>query len=128
MQQLETDMTTQTVLTLTEDQLRLLHVAMETFLAVGAHADSLGNGQAHQSSSFNFARRTVNEAFAATRWDPLRIRATHQGARDLLELLELAESIELRATDVPAAEHISDEPIGFEAAFVESAQAAYCRS
>lgn len=115
-------MTTKTVMTLTEAQLRTLRVAMETFLAVSAHADSRSTEASHQ-----FARRTMTDAHDAVRWDPLRIRADHQSARDLLELLELAESVELSATDTTADDGEDDEPIGFEAAFVDAAASAHCR-
>ena len=119
-------MTTQAVLKLTEDQLRTIRTAMETLLAVSAHADSRGNGGAHQTSSFMFARHTLAEALTATSH---RSRAPHQHTRDLLELLELAESVELRATDEPAESvpYTSDEQIGCECAFVDAAAAAHCR-
>lgn len=115
-------MTTKTVITLTEAQLRTLRVAMETFLAVSAHADSRSTEASHQ-----FARRTMTDAHDSVRWDPLRTRANHQSARDLLELLELAESVELSAADATADDGEDFEPMGMEAAFIESAQAAHCR-
>lgn len=48
----------------------------------------------------------------------------HEQAADLLLMLSDAADIELH---VPAEPSIDDDPMGFEAAFVESAAAAHCR-
>lgn len=48
----------------------------------------------------------------------------HEQAAELLLMLSDAADIELH---VPADPSIDDEPMGFEAAFVESAAAAHCR-
>lgn len=120
-------MTTKTVITLTEAQLRFLRAATAAMQhAQGQSAARLAFAADRVPAERRLAFQEACEIAAFSICAP-RLPLDHQEAQDLLELLELAESVELSATDTTADDSEDFEPMGSEAAFIESAAAAHCR-
>lgn len=113
-------MTTKTVHTLTAAERDYLQAAVQCFLAVQAETMAFG---ASPGKKGLFAAETELYALGLL---PLRNVSPldHEQAAELLCLLGDAADVELH---VPADPVIDDEPMGLEAAFVESASAAHRR-